>query len=70
MGKNSRDSIKGSFFDKNIGKDQIYDELNVENLNEVYAKIKEDAEEGYKSLIVFDDVQKQMKGECENSFYT
>jgi len=61
MGKNSRDSIKGSFFDKNIGDDQIYDELTIDNLNEVYEKVKEDANEGYKSLIVFDDVQKQLK---------
>lgn len=61
MGQNSRDSIKGSFFDKNIPPEQIYDELTVENLNDVYEKIKEDAKEGYKSLIIFDDVQKQLK---------
>ena len=61
MGKNSRDSIKGNFFDKNIGDDQIFDELNIENLNEVYERVKEDAVEGYKSLIIFDDVQKQLK---------
>ena len=61
MGKNSRDSIKGSFFDKNISEEQIYDELNVENLNDVYEKVKEDAKEDYRSLIIFDDVQKQLK---------
>jgi hypothetical protein len=61
MGRNSRTSIKGSFFDKNIGDEQIYDELNVDNLKAVYKKIIEDANEGYKSLIIFDDVQKQMK---------
>jgi len=61
MGKNSRDSIKGSFFDKNIGEEQIYDELNVDNLNEVYEKVKEDATEGYKSLLIGDDIQKQLK---------
>lgn len=61
MGQNSRDSIKGSFFDKNIPDDQIFDELNIDNLNEVYEKIKEDASEGYKSLILMDDVQKSLK---------
>jgi hypothetical protein len=61
MGKNSRDSIKGSFFDKQIPPDQIYDELTVESLDEVYEKIKSDSEEGYLSLILMDDVQRQMK---------
>lgn len=61
MGKNSRDSIKGSFFDKNIPPEQIYDELTEDSLNDVYDKIKEDADEGYLSLILLDDVQRQMK---------
>ena len=61
MGKNSRDSIKGSFFDNEIPPDQIFDELNIENLENVYERIKEDSEEGYKSLIVMDDVQKSLK---------
>lgn len=61
MGKNSRDSIKGSFFDKQIPPEQIYDELTPESLNEVYDKIRDDAEEGYLSLILMDDVQRQMK---------
>lgn len=61
MGQNSRDSIKGSFFDKNIAPEQIYDDLTIDNLNEVYEKIKEDSSEGYKSLILMDDVQKQLK---------
>jgi hypothetical protein len=61
MGRNSRASIKGSFFDKNIGDEQIYDELNADNLKSVYEKVKEDADEGYKSLIIFDDTQKMMK---------
>lgn len=61
MGKNSRDSIKGTFFDKQIPPEQIYDDLTEDNLNEVYNKIKDDAEEGYLSLILMDDVQRQMK---------
>lgn len=61
MGKNSRDSIKGSFFDKKIPPENIFDELTVESLDDVYNRIKEDAEEGYRSLIIFDDTQRQMK---------
>lgn len=61
MGKNSRDSIKGSFFDKQLPPEQIYDELTISNLNDVYEKIKQDAEDGYKSLIIMDDVQKELK---------
>lgn len=61
MGKNSRDSIKGSFFDKKLPEDQIYDDLTVESLGEVYEKVKTDAEEGYKSLIIMDDVQRNLK---------
>jgi hypothetical protein len=61
MGKNSRDSIKGSFFDKQIPPEQIYDELTEDTLNEVYEKIKSDSEKGFLSLIIMDDVQRQMK---------
>lgn len=61
MGKNSRDSIKGSFFDEQIPPEQIYDDLTEETLSEVYEKIKQDAETGYLSLILMDDVQRQMK---------
>lgn len=61
MGKNSRDSIKGGFFDKQIPPENIFDELNIDNLNEVYERIKEEADEGYRSLIILDDVQKQLK---------
>jgi hypothetical protein len=61
MGQNSRDSIKGNFFDKNIPPDQLFDELTIDTLNTVYERVKEDASEGYKSLIIFDDVQKSMK---------
>jgi hypothetical protein len=50
MGKNSRDSIKGGFFDKQIPPENIYDELTVNSLNEVY-----------RSLIIFDDTQRQFK---------
>lgn len=61
MKPNSRKSIKGSFFDEEIPPDQIFDELNIDNLREVFERIKDDANEGYKSLIIFDDMQASMK---------
>lgn len=61
MGANSRQSIKGNFFDKKIPPENIYDELTIDNLDSVYNQIKEDADEGYRSLIILDDVQKQLK---------
>lgn len=61
MGVNSRGSIKGSFFDNEIPPDQIFDEMNVDNLMTVYERVKQDAEEGYRSLIIADDVQKSLK---------
>jgi len=65
MPPNSRASIQGGFFDKNLPQDQIYDELNVENLQAAYDLAKENANEGFKTLVIFDDVQKFFKGECE-----
>jgi GTPase SAR1 family protein len=61
MGKNSRDSIKGSFFDRKIAPDDIFDELTEDNLEVVYNTIMSDSEEGYRSLIIMDDVQKSLK---------
>lgn len=61
MKPNSRGSIKGSFFDKEIPPEQIFDELNIDNLKNVFERIKEDASEGYKSLLIFDDMQAAMK---------
>ena len=61
----SRSSIAGDFWDENLPEENIYDELTLDNLMEAYEKCKENAKDGYKSLIIFDDVQKDFKGECE-----
>lgn len=65
MPPNSRQSIKGSFFDKQLPPEQIHDTLNLETLYQVYSEIRENAADGKKSLIIFDDVQKNFKGDCE-----
>ena len=36
MPSNSRNSIRNGFFDKNLPADQIYDDVNLENLQAVY----------------------------------
>lgn len=61
----SRSSIAGDFWDENLPEENIYDELTLDNLMEAYEKCKENAKDGYKSLIIFDDVQKDFKGQCE-----
>lgn len=61
----SRSSIDGDFWSKNLPAENIYDELNEANLADAYMKCKANSSEGYKSLIIFDDVQKDFKGESE-----
>jgi hypothetical protein len=62
---NSRGSINGDFWAKNLEPEDIYDELTLENLQEAYDIAEANRDEGLRTLIIFDDVQKQMKGECE-----
>ena len=61
---NSRQSIKDGFWSK-LPEEQIYDELNLDNLQEVYDAAQKNALEGMKTLIILDDVQKALKGKCE-----
>jgi len=61
----SRSSISGDFWDSNLPPENIYDELNEENLQDAYNRCKETSNEGYKSLLIFDDVQKDFKGDSE-----
>jgi predicted ATPase len=61
---NSRASLKNDFWSI-LAENQIYDELNIDNLNDAYQIAQDNAQEGYKTLIVLDDVQKNLKGESE-----
>jgi GTPase SAR1 family protein len=61
---NSRASIKNDFWSV-LPEEQIYDELNYDNLQEAYTLAENNASEGFRTLIVLDDVQKYLKGECE-----
>ncbi len=62
---NSRSSIKDDFWESNLEEEQIHDDLNIDNLIDAYSKIEQDSLQGFKSLIILDDVQKNLKGDCE-----
>ena len=63
--RNSRSSIKDDFWENNLETEQIYDDLNIDNLIDAYSKIEIDSDNNFKSLIILDDVQKNLKGDCE-----
>ena len=62
---NSRASINNDFWGENLPEEQIYDTLNLEILHEIYDIAQANANEGLRTLVVLDDVQKFLKGECE-----
>ena len=62
---NSRASIANDFWGTNLPEEQIYDELNLEILQGIYDVAQANAQEGLRTLVVLDDVQKYLKGECE-----
>jgi hypothetical protein len=61
---NSRASIKNDFWSV-LPEEQIYDNLDYDNLAEAYGIAEENASQGFRTLIVLDDVQKDLKGEAE-----
>lgn len=61
MPETSRKSLKNNIFEKFISPDQLYEELNVDTINEVYEKIKANSMEGLRSFLVLDDVQKALR---------
>ena len=61
MPKSSRNSLNNNIFDKHLSEDQIFDELNQKNISILYEKLKENSENGHRSLIIYDDVQKSLK---------
>ena len=60
----SRQSMKKCIFDC-LPQEQIYHELNLVTLTDVFHKIEQNRNEKLLSLIIFDDVQDSFKGECE-----
>lgn len=65
MPPNSRQSMKDGFFDKFLHPKQIYDELTLENLNNAFSVAEENSQDDKTTLIIFDDIQRYIKGLCE-----
>jgi DNA replication protein DnaC len=60
MPATSRQSLKPNIFDK-LNEDQMFEELNGENISNVYEQVKQLSSDGLRTLIVYDDVQKSLK---------
>jgi KaiC/GvpD/RAD55 family RecA-like ATPase len=61
MPETSRKSLKNNIFEKYLPPDQIYEELTIDSIADLYEKIKANSMEGYKSLVIFDDVQRALR---------
>lgn len=60
MPETSMASLKNNIFE-DLPADQIYHELDAENLWKVEEKVQKDAAKGWHSLIIYDDVQSALK---------
>jgi DNA replication protein DnaC len=60
MPQTSRNSLKPNIFEA-LPEEQLFEELNHDNINLVYEELKKNSENGHKSLIIMDDVQKALK---------
>ena len=61
MPASSRQSIDNDIFGKNLPPEQLYDDLTVDILNQIYEKLNENTEEGYNTLLLVDDFQQRLK---------
>jgi hypothetical protein len=61
MPQSSRQSIENDLFGKHLPEDQLYDDLTVDILNEIYEKLNENTKEKYNSLLIVDDFQTALK---------
>jgi len=61
MPNHSRKSLKNNIFDKYLDPSQIYEELNEATISDLYEKLKQNSNDGYRSLVIYDDVQKALK---------
>jgi len=64
MPPNSRASVKDSIFGV-LPENQVFDDLNLANLEKAYEIAKRNRTENRTTLIIFDDVQQHFKGDCE-----
>lgn len=60
MPATSRQSLNPNIFDV-LPEEQLFEELNEETITKVYEEVKELSEDGKKTLIIYDDVQRALK---------
>ncbi len=68
MPKHSQSSLKKSPF-KNHDEEKIFDELNYQNLEDVYGKVKGGAEEDQNNLLILDDMTADLKNHENLKFF-
>lgn len=61
MPASSRQSIDNDIYGKHLPPEQLYDDLTVDILNEIYEKLNENSKEGYNTLLIIDDFQQRLK---------
>lgn len=60
MPESSRASLKPNIFEA-LPPEQLFEELNGDNISEVYEQVKELSNDGKRTLIIYDDVQSKLK---------
>ncbi len=60
MPSTSRESMKNNVFDE-LPKNQVFEGVNFDNLNQVYNELLQNTKNGLLSLLIFDDVQMYLK---------
>ena len=61
MPEDSRLDIEDDIFGKSLPEDQLYDDLTIENLEEIHEKMKENKKHKENSLLLIDDFQQKLK---------
>jgi predicted ATP-binding protein involved in virulence len=61
MRESSRSSIEDNIFDKKLKEDQLFEDLTLENIEDVYGRVKEHTKNNEYSWVIFDDVQDSLK---------
>jgi hypothetical protein len=65
MPKNSRSSLKNDIFSQ-LPNEQVFDEMTIESLITCFEMVEKLSTEKKSSLVIFDDVQQFLKGECQD----
>jgi GTPase SAR1 family protein len=68
MPRTSISSLKSNIFGV-LPEEQVFDELNYENISQLNETIKENRENGLKSLVIMDDVQRALKNKSVVSVF-